>query len=71
MGTPVTCDLVKEADRVRGHNVRVEDGLWALAGKRAKAAGYSSRTALLVAFLRWYCRMPGARLPQRPGEDVE
>lgn len=68
---PVACEPVKEADRVTGHNVRVEDGLWATFGRRAKAAGYGSRTAALVAFMRWYCRMPGAKLPQRPDENFE
>lgn len=68
---PVTCDPVGEADRVRGHNVRVEDGLWAVFGRRAKAGGYGSRTTLLVAFIRWYCRVPGARMPQRPGKDAD
>ena len=33
----------------------------------AKASG-SDRATILRAFIKWYIRRPGARLPQRPGE---
>lgn len=68
MGTPVASDLVKEADRVTAHNVRVENGLWALFGRRVAMLS-QTRTSVLVQFVKWYCRVPGAKLPQRPDPE--
>lgn len=57
-----------EADRVKGHNVRVDDRLWERFGQACKAAG-TSRTRVIVEFLMWYCRVPGARRPERPDPE--
>ncbi len=49
-------------------SVRVDDADWADLDAAAKAAG-TDRAKLINAFLRWYLRRPGARLPERPPED--
>jgi hypothetical protein len=45
--------------------IRVEAGLWDDFGKAA-AASDTDRSAALRAFMAWYARRPGAKLPERP-----
>lgn len=45
--------------------IRVEQGLWDEFGE-ATAAGDTDRSAALRAFMAWYARRPGAKLPARP-----
>lgn len=52
-------------NRVRG--IRLEQNLWDKLEPAARTAGYD-RTGLIRQFVRWYLRIPGARLPQRPGD---
>jgi hypothetical protein len=47
-------------------SVRMEDELWEPLEPAAEAAGYD-RSGLIRQFVRWYLRVPGAKLPQRPG----
>ena len=49
-------------------SVRMEDDLWKRLGPAAQANGYD-RSGLIRQFVRWYLRVPGARLPQRPEAD--
>lgn len=49
--------------------VRIPDDEWSALGDAARAGG-TNRTALLRAFLAWYVRRPGARLPARPGSRI-
>jgi GIY-YIG catalytic domain. len=44
---------------------RMLNSEWALFGQAAKAAG-TNRSALLLEFMAWYMRRPGAKRPQRP-----
>lgn len=46
--------------------IRVAPDLWQRFGE---VAG-SDRTKLLIAFMRWYVRQDGAKLPQRPAETA-
>lgn len=43
--------------------VRVDDGLW---GAFGVAVGERNRSRVIREFIAWYCRVPGAKLPQRP-----
>lgn len=53
-----------EPDSYRPHtSFRIEGDLWARFGS---LAGAKNRAALLRAFIRWYLRLPGAKLPERP-----
>jgi hypothetical protein len=45
--------------------IRVEQVLWDEFGKAA-TAGDTDRSAALRAFMAWYARRPGAKLPARP-----
>jgi hypothetical protein len=51
--------------RHQHRSVRVPDEEWAEFGERAAAAG-TDRAKLIVAFIRWWLRLPGAELPERP-----
>jgi hypothetical protein len=54
-----------EPESYRPHtSFRVEADLWARFGE---AAG-NRRASLLREFIRWWLRMPGAKLPVRPGK---
>ena len=46
-------------------SVRLEDALWVPLESAARSAGYD-RSGLIRQFVRWYLRVPGATLPQRP-----
>ena len=41
--------------------LRLDEDLWHAFGQRAE-----DRSAVLRAFIRWYVREPGAKLPARP-----
>ncbi|MER7166794.1 hypothetical protein ABT336_12120 [Micromonospora sp. NPDC000207] len=45
--------------------IRVQLDLWDEFGDVAKQLG-SNRTALILEFMRWMARRPGAKLPKRP-----
>jgi hypothetical protein len=45
--------------------IRVPLDLWAEFGDVAKQLG-SNRTALILEYMRWMARRPGAKLPKRP-----
>lgn len=47
--------------------MRVEDSLWETFDSAVKHQGEPDRSAVLRAFMAWYVRLPGAKLPQRPG----
>jgi hypothetical protein len=47
--------------------VAVEKDDWDELAIAARQAGYE-RAVVLRAFIRWYLRRPGAKLPQRPGD---
>lgn len=46
--------------------ISVGEQRWVRFGKRA---GNTNRAAVLRAFMDWYTREPGAKLPQRPAAD--
>lgn len=48
-------------------SIRLEDDLWRDLEPAAKGAGYD-RSGVIRQFVRWYLRVPGAKLPQRPGK---
>lgn len=64
VGTP----LVTVSDthgRTPTRPIRVDASLWDDFGKAATASG-TDRSAALRAFMAWYARRPGAKLPTRP-----
>lgn len=64
VGTPaVTVSPV--AGRTPVRPIRVDANLWNEFGQ-ATAAGDTDRSAALRAFMAWYARRPGAKLPVRP-----
>jgi hypothetical protein len=50
--------------------VRVSDEDWTDLGDTASAAG-ADRAKVINAFIRWYLRRPGAKLPERPAQREE
>lgn len=50
-------------DHTRARPIRVPDEDWT---KFERTAGFRQRAAVLLEFIRWYNREPGARLPKRP-----
>lgn len=46
-------------------SIRLEDELWKPLEPAAKANGVD-RSTVIRQFVRWYLRVPGAKLPQRP-----
>lgn len=46
-------------------SVRISNELWAKADDVARSAS-TDRAAVINAFLRWYVKEPGAKLPTRP-----
>lgn len=53
------------APKTPSRNVRVPDERWVAADDAAQKLGID-RSALVNAFLAWFTREPGARLPKRP-----
>lgn len=65
---PVTSGDVADPDswKITKHrSVRLEDDLWDALDPAAKSVGYD-RSGVIRQFVRWYLRVPGAKLPQRP-----
>jgi hypothetical protein len=53
-----------EPDSYTTHRpIRVEDSLWDELGE---AVGLRKRSALVRDLIRWWLRIPGAKLPERP-----
>lgn len=50
------------------HAIRIPPEDWA---KFEQTAGERRRAPVLLDFIRWYNREPGAKLPKRPGPDSE
>jgi len=50
--------------------IRMDEALWQALGAAVAAAG-TDRGAILKELARWYCRVPGAELPQRPNVETE
>lgn len=44
----------------------VDESLWERFGE---TVGKTNRAGMLRAFVAWYMREPGAKLPRRPGEN--
>jgi hypothetical protein len=56
--------MASEPDSYRPHtSFRVEADLWERFGV---LAGVKNRAGILRAFIGWYLRVPGAKLPPRP-----
>ena len=60
-----TIGRVPNQPKTAGRNVRIPDDDWNDLGYAAELAG-TDRTKVIVAFIRWYLRRPGAKLPERP-----
>ena len=60
-----TIGRVPNRPKTQHRSVRVTDDDWADLETAASAAG-ADRAKLIVAFIRWYLRRPGAELPDRP-----
>lgn len=60
-------DARKEDTGRYGYQVKFRESktTWARFGQAAEVAG-TNRSAILLAFMRWYIRRPGTKLPQRP-----
>lgn len=56
------------APKTTAKAARVDDDLWTRAGEAVSRMD-TDRSAVIREFLRWYCRYPGAELPQRPGDE--
>lgn len=60
------------APRARGEgktphrHLRAEDELWNPFGEAVKRQNEPDRSTVLRAFMAWYIRTPGAKLPVRP-----
>lgn len=60
------------APRARGEgktphrHLRADDDLWDGFGAATERQGEPDRSTVLRAFMAWYQRIPGAKLPQRP-----
>jgi hypothetical protein len=52
----------------RNRTIRMDLPLWTALGTRAAGAG-TDRAAVLRALVRWWLRIPGAELPERPPAD--
>lgn len=50
-------------------SIRLEQELWDALGPAAAAVG-NDRSGVIRQFVRWYLRVPGAELPQRPTPDA-
>jgi len=56
---------VPNAPKTPRRDIRVSDEDWGDLGEMAAAAG-TDRTKVIVAFVRWWLRRPGSKLPDRP-----
>lgn len=55
--------MIKRETHTTPKQVRIPDDDWA---KFEQTAGRRNRAAVIVAFIRWFNREPGAHLPKRP-----
>lgn len=55
-------------DHTRARPIRIADADWA---KFEERAGHRQRAAVIVEFIRWYNREPGAKLPTRPDKPAD
>jgi hypothetical protein len=46
--------------------IRAEDDVWDAFGDAVARQGEPDRSTVLRAFMTWYVRLPGAKMPQRP-----
>ncbi len=60
--TPVTGRSGKGTAR---QTIRVDEDLWASFGAACEIVGLD-RSAVLRAFMHWFARQPGAKMPKRP-----
>lgn len=66
----------KKASNTPHRSIRLEKELWEPLDAAARANGLD-RSGLIRQFVRWYLRVPGAKLPPRPAlrlravEDLE
>lgn len=69
----VACEDVRMGRPATGetpaHAVRVPTDVWKPAIRAARASG-TDLAKVIVAFLRWYLRQPGAKLPARPDRSA-
>lgn len=61
----VSCPDMAGDSENKPRTIRMEQGLWDDLGPAAMANGHD-RSGLIKQFVRWYLRIPGAQLPQRP-----
>jgi hypothetical protein len=64
VGTP-RATVSEKAGKTPARPIRVDQELWDAFGQ-AVTAGDTDRSAALRAFMGWYARKPGAKLPTRP-----
>jgi hypothetical protein len=64
VGLPAMADK-SQWNITKHQSLRIEPELWTALDPAAKAAGFT-RAGLIRQFVRWYLRVPGAKLPQRP-----
>lgn len=51
-------------------NLRVVDEVWKPALAAARSSSDGTITDVIIKFLRWYLREPGAKLPDRPARPA-
>lgn len=68
VGTPAA-SLSTTRGKTPSRPIRVDQELWASFGEAAGDQGMD-RSAVLRAFMDWYIREPGAKLPDRPERPV-
>lgn len=61
----VSCPDMAGDSENKPRTIRMEQDLWDKLGPAAMANGHD-RSGLIKQFVRWYLRIPGAQLPQRP-----
>lgn len=63
--TPETIGRMPNRPKTQHRSIRIDDADWDDAGAATAAMG-TDRAKVVNAFLRWYLRRPGAKLPARP-----
>lgn len=66
--TPMRLGRVPNVPGTKHRSVRVDDADWADLEAVARLDG-KDRAKILNAFIGWYLRRPGARLPDRPSRE--
>lgn len=65
---PVRCGSMADGKTwniTKHRSIRIEDDLWVPLEEAARTGGLD-RSGLIRQFVRWYLRVPGAKLPPRP-----